>query len=213
MSEVLNLLLVVLLLLNFWMLGTSRMRAVIHCAGAQGMLLGAAYLVMHGARGPRAMALGVAIVAIKGILIPKILIGALRSQPIRREVEPFISFTVSLLLGALATGLAVLFARTLPLIESDSGDLLVPTSLATVLTGFIVLTTRRKALTQVVGYLTLENGIFIFGLLLLEAMPFLVEIGVLLDLFVGVFVMGIILHHINREFDSVSTEYLTELKE
>jgi len=212
-SDVLNLLLVVLLLLNFWMLGTSRMRAVIHCAGAQGMLLGAAYLVMHGARGPRAMALGVAIVAIKGILIPKILIGALRSQPIRREVEPFISFTVSLLLGALATGLAVLFARTLPLIESDSGDLLVPTSLATVLTGFIVLTTRRKALTQVVGYLTLENGIFIFGLTLIGAMPFLVEAGILLDVLVAVFVMGVVVEHIVREFSSVGGDELTELRE
>jgi hydrogenase-4 component E len=66
---------------------------------------------------------------------------------------------------------------------------------------------------QVLGYLVLENGIFTFGLLLLEAMPFLVEAGILLDLFTGVFVMGIIIHHINREFASVSTEYLAELKE
>ena len=80
-----------------------------------------------------------------------------------------------------------------------------PASLATVLTGFLLLTTRRKAITQVVGYLVLENGIFLFGLLLLEAMPFLVEVGVLLDLFVGVFVMGIIIHHINREFASIGT--------
>ena len=66
---------------------------------------------------------------------------------------------------------------------------------------------------QVLGYLLLENGIFLFGLLLLEAMPFLVEIGVLLDLFTAVFVMGIIIHHISREFASISTEHLTELKE
>ena len=61
---------------------------------------------------------------------------------------------------------------------------------------------------QVLGYLILENGIFLFGLLLLEAMPFLVEVGVLLDLFTGVFVMGIIIYHINREFSSISTEHL-----
>jgi hydrogenase-4 component E len=212
-SEGLNLLLVIFLLLNFWMLGTSRLRAVIHCAGAQGMVLGAAYLAMHGGSGPRAVALGLAIVAIKGVLIPRILIGALRSQPIHREVEPFISYTVSLLLGALATGLAVLFARTLPLIEADAGALLVPTSLATVLTGFIVLTTRRKALTQVVGYLTLENGIFIFGLTLIEAMPFLVEAGILLDVLVAVFVMGIVVEHIVREFSSVGGDELVELRE
>ena len=76
-----------------------------------------------------------------------------------------------------------------------------------------MLTTRRKAIMQVLGFLLLENGILLFGLLLLEAMPFLVEAGVLLDLFTGVFVMGIIIHHINREFDSISTEHLSELKE
>ncbi len=81
-----------------------------------------------------------------------------------------------------------------------------PASLATVLTGFIVLTTRRKAITQVAGYLILENGIFIMGLTLVEAMPFLVEVGVLLDLVVGIFVMGIMIYQINREFSSLDTD-------
>ncbi len=97
--------------------------------------------------------------------------------------------------------------------RSTPSLLLVPASLATVWTGFLMLTTRKKAIMQVLGYLLLENGIFLFGLLLLEAMPFLVEVGVLLDLFTGVFVMGIIIHHISREFASISTEHLTELKE
>jgi len=95
----------------------------------------------------------------------------------------------------------------LPLTTQHSAFLVVPASLATVWTGLLMLTTRRKAIMQVLGYLILENGIFLFGLLLLEAMPFLVEIGVLLDLFTGVFVMGIIIHHINREFSSSSTEH------
>ena len=115
MSELLNLLLVVVLLFNFLMLGTSRVRAVIDAAAAQGILLGVAYLALHGGSGVRALALGVAMIAIKGVLIPRILRDALRSQGIRREVEPFVSFTTSLLLGALATGLSVVFARTLPL--------------------------------------------------------------------------------------------------
>ena len=88
-----------------------------------------------------------------------------------------------------------------------------PASFATVLTGFLLLTTRIKAITQAIGYLVLENGIFIFGMLLVEAMPFLVEIGVLLDLFVGIFVMSIIIHHINREFASLDTRRLSSLKE
>ena len=213
MSEFLNLLLVIVLLFNFLMLGTSRVRAVIDAAAAQGILLGVAYLTMHGASGTRAIALGVAMIGIKGILIPRILRDALRSQGIRREVEPFVSFTTSLLLGALATVLSVVFARTLPLVADDASALLIPASLATQLTGFIVLTTRRKALTQVVGYLTLENGIFLFGLTLVEAMPFLVEAGVLLDVLVGVFVMGIVVDHISREFSTIDADELTELRE
>lgn len=81
------------------------------------------------------------------------------------------------------------------------------------ITGFILLTTRRKALTQVAGYLVLENGIFIMGLTLIEAIPFFVEIGVLLDLLVGIFVMGIIILQINREFASLDTSRLSNLKE
>jgi hydrogenase-4 component E len=213
MPELLNLLLVIVLLFNFLMLGTSRVRAVIDAAAAQGVLLGLAYLAMHGASGVRALALGLAMIGIKGLLIPRILRDALRSQGIRREVEPFVSFTTSLLLGALATGLSVVFARTLPLAAEDASVLLVPASLATELTGFLVLTTRRKAITQVVGYLTLENGIFLFGLTLVEAMPFLVEAGVLLDVLVGVFVMGIVVDHISREFSSIEADELTELRE
>ena len=64
-----------------------------------------------------------------------------------------------------------------------------------------------------VGYLLLENGIYIFGLLLLEAMPFVVEMGVLLDLFVGIFVISIIVNRINRSFSSMDTRRLVSLKE
>jgi len=138
---------------------------------------------------------------------------AMREAAIRREIEPLIGFIPTILLGALGTGLALLFARTLPLAPQHVGSLLVPASLSTVLSGFLLLITRRKAITQVVGYLILENGIFIMGLTLLDAIPFLVEIGVLLDLFVGIFVMGIIINHINREFSSLDTGRLSALKE
>jgi hydrogenase-4 component E len=137
----------------------------------------------------------------------------MREANIQLEMTPLINPMSSLLRGAIGTGMALVFASTLPLMKAHATLLLVPASLATVWTGFLLLTTRRKAISQVLGYLLVENGIFLFGLLLLEAMPFLVELGVLLDLFTAVFVMGIIIHHINREFASMSTEYLTELKD
>ena len=70
-----------------------------------------------------------------------------------------------------------------------------------------------QGLVQVVGYLVLENGIFVFGMLLIEAMPFVVEMGVLLDLFVGIFVICIITNHINPAFSSMDTRRLVTLKE
>lgn len=213
MGELLDLVLVGVLLLNFALLGTSRLSAAIKFAGIQGVLLGVALFVSHEQPGLRLILLAVASAALKGAVIPAILLRAMRNVAIRREIEPFVGFTTSLLLGALATGLSLVFARSLPLIAEHAGLLTVPASLATVLTGFLVLTTRRKAITQVVGYLVLENGIFVFGLTLVEAIPFLVEIGVLLDLFVAVFVMGIIMDHIQREFSSLSTEHLTSLRE
>ena len=213
MIQLLDPLLIVALALNFVTLGVSRIRAVITAVALQGMLLGIFPLFVHSEIGLRGILLVVVTVGLKGVVIPGFLVHAMREANIQHEVKPVVNYMSSLLLGAIGTGLAMVFSYTLPLAEQHTGLLIVPASLATVWTGFLMLTTRRKAIMQVLGYLLLENGIFLFGLLLLEAMPFLVEIGVLLDLFTGVFVMGIIIHHISREFASISTEHLTELKE
>jgi hydrogenase-4 component E len=214
MLPVLDPLLVMVFLVNFFALGVSRLRAVIYAVAGQGILLGLMpLLIIYPAFQLHVAFLAVAMIILKGVFIPRMLGYAMREVITRREVEPIIGFIPSLLLGAVGTGLAIAFSGTLPLRSDQLGLLVVPAALATIMTGFLILTSRRKAIMQVVGYLVLENGIFLFGLLLLEAMPFLVEVGVLLDLFVGVFVMGIIIHHINREFASVSTEHLSALKE
>jgi hydrogenase-4 component E len=213
MTPSLDPLLVVVLLLNFFLLGTSRLRAVIAGSAFQGVVLGILAFVVHGHAAWEPFVVAAGAVLVKGFVIPRLLYKAMRDVAIHREVEPFIGFIPSLLLGAVGTGLAVLFAQTLPLAPSQRASLLLPTSFATVLSGFLILTTRRKAITQVVGYMVLENGIFVMGLALLEAMPLLVEAGVLLDLFVGIFVMGIIINHISREFSSLDTARLSSLKE
>ena len=206
-------LLVVVLLLNFLALGTSRVRAVINASAAQGVVLGALTLLAHSSVNLEVVLIAAAAALVKGMLIPAMLLKALRGAVIRREVEPLVGFVPSLLLCAVTTGGALVFSSTLPLAPQHAGSLMVPTSLATVLAGFLVLTTRRKAVTQVVGYLMLENGIYIMGLMLLEAMPLMVEVGVLLDLLVGIFVMAIIISHISREFSSTDTSRLSALKE
>ncbi|MEI6168797.1 MAG: hydrogenase [bacterium] len=213
MNSLIDPILVLVLLLNFVALGASRMRTVIQAVAVQGMLLGVLIALAHGSLVLWVAMMALATIFLKGVVIPRMLFNAIRDVVIRREVEPIVGFIASLFLGAVGTGLAVLFARTLPIDHGEMGSLIVPAALSTVLTGFLMLTTRTKAITQVVGYLILENGVFIFGMLLMEAIPFLVELGVLLDLFVAIFVMGIIIHKISREFSSVSTQMLSELKE
>jgi hydrogenase-4 component E len=213
MDSLLSSLVAGLLLINLVALGTSRIGTVVRAIALQGVLLGILAVAAHGEVSNRVVALAVASILLKGWLIPLILFRALRQVAIKREVEPSLGLLPSLLLGALATVLSVAAASRLPLAEARLAPLLVPASFATVAAGFILITTRRKAISQVLGFLQLENGIFIFGLLLVEAMPFLVEVGVLLDLFVGIFVLSIIIHHINREFASQDTRRLSLLKE
>jgi len=213
MTSLLSSLVAGLLLINLVALGASRIATVVRAVALQGVLLGALAVAVHGEISQRALALALASAALKGWLIPVILFRALRQVAIKREVEPSLGLLPSLLLGALATVLAVVVSSRLPLAEARLAPLLVPASFATVAAGFIVITTRRKAISQVLGFLLLENGIFAFGLLLVEAMPFLVEAGVLLDLFVGIFVLSIIIHHIHREFASLDTRRLSLLKE
>jgi hydrogenase-4 component E len=213
MTNMLNAILVIVLMLNLFALGTSRILSVIRTVAAQGALLGLIPLLVHQHLTLPVVLASVAAIVLKGVVIPVMMVHALRDSKIKREVEPLIGLLPSIILGALGTVFALLFARHLPLANQHAGALLVPTSIATILAGFILLTTRFKALSQVVGYLVLENGIFIFGMLLLEAMPLVVELGVLLDLFVGIFVICIIVNHINQAFSSMDTRRLVSLKE
>jgi hydrogenase-4 component E len=213
MVSLLNALLVAVFLINLFVLGTSRIRALIQAAALQGVVLGVMPLLVHGRLSPLPGALAIATILVKGSLIPQMLSKALRDANIKREVEPIIGFMPSTLLGALGTAAAIGLAAKLPLAGEHARTLVVPAAFSTVFAGFLLLISRIKAITQVIGYLILENGIFIFGLLLIEAVPFLVELGVLLDLFVGVFVISIIIHHINREFASLDTRRLSALKE
>ena len=213
MTQLLDPLLILVLAINFFSLGVSRIRAVITAVALQGIVLGVAPLFVHPELGLRGIVLIAITIGLKGFVIPKFLVRAMREANIQHEDKPVVSYMGSLLLAAVGTGLALEFSSTLPLAKEHADLLVVPASLATVWAGSLMLMTRHKAIMQVLGYLLLENGIFLFGLLLLEAMPMMVELGVLLDLFTGVFVMGIIIHHLNKEFSSMSTEHLSALKE
>ena len=207
-----QLVLLLIVLSNFAVLGTTRLSTCIRALGTQGVLLGILPIALASHMSLHLAVLAVGTIAIKAGILPWFLAWAIREAAVRREVEPIVGFIGSLVLGALALVLAFVIAAHLPPLTSAE-SLLVPVSLSTVMIGFIVLTSRRKAVTQVVGYLMLENGIYLFGLTQAESVPFLLELGVLLDIFVGVFIMGIVVFHINREFDSLDSARLTELSD
>jgi len=212
MQPVHDVILLLVVLTNFWVLGTTRLSATIRATAVQGALLGALPIALYPGFSAHILGLAAGTFAVKALLLPYLLSRAIREAAVRREIEPIIGFAASMLLGAVAVALAFSVAPRLPLPDLPT-HVLVPVSLSTVVIGLLVLTTRKKALTQVVGYLILENGIYVFGLSQVERVPFLVEIGVLLDIFVGVFIMGIVVFHINREFDSLDSARLTELRD
>ncbi|HUX34870.1 MAG TPA: hypothetical protein VMV51_13445 [Gemmatimonadaceae bacterium] len=212
MQTTAELILLLVVLTNFAVLGTSRLRTCIQAVATQGLLLGLLPLALASVFTVHVVGLAAGTLLVKAVILPWFLVWAIREAAVRREVEPVVGFITSLLLGAAALALAFAISARLP--AGDVRDpLLVPVALATVMIGLVVLTTRRKALTQVVGYLMLENGIYLFGLTQTESVPFLLEVGVLLDVFAGVFIMGIVVFHINREFDSLDSARLTELKD
>lgn len=212
MPSISNAILLFVLLLNMHVLGTSRLGTCIKMVALQGALLSLLPVLMNGFS-THALILTIGAFLLKGLLIPWLLFRAIRQVKIRREIEPRIGYIATLILGALATTGAFLFSNLLPLLPEHQDSLIIPAAIATLSTGSLLLITRSKAISQVLGYLMFENGIFIFGMLLVEAMPLMIETGVLLDMLVAIFVMGIVVNQINREFSSINTEHLALLRE
>jgi hydrogenase-4 component E len=197
------------LLTDFRLLGGSRLVALIRTAGIQGALLGALAAIGAGPDLGLAAALAALTAAVKGLVLPRLLLRAIRRVEIRREVEPIVGYNASLALGVLALGAVARLASELPLPHGEAPALLLATSLFTGLTGLFLVVARRKAILQALGYLVFENGVYGFGLAVAHEEPLLVQLGVLLDLLVAVFVMGIIVFHIQRDFDHIDVDRLS----
>ncbi len=184
------------------LLATYRIVGMIKIFAVQSFVLGALPFLLHAeALAGRDVLIGLGTIILKVIVVPNILMWAMRHVSMRSEVKPLIGVSLSILCGALLIAGAFWIAGSLKVPGALISDLVVPCSLATVLLGFLLLVTRTRAVAQVLGYLVMENGIFLFALSLFDAMPVLIEMGILLDVCAAVFIMAIVMNHINEEFE------------
>ena len=213
MNNTADIVMIFLVLTNLTLLGSSRLGACIRTVAVQGVVLGLLPLLLNDWRLELHLIMfSVAIITLKGIVFPWMLTRTLRDLKTQREVEPFIGYGISIVLGTIILMICMWLGSRLPLSGPATSPLIVPVVFFTIMSGLFLIVSRKKALTQVLGYLVLENGIYAFGVALVDQQPMLVELGILLDIFVAVFVMGIAIFHINREFDHIDTDKLSGLR-
>ena len=205
---------VLLILSCLFLLGSSRLHVAIRVVAAQGILLGILPLVRSmGDITAGIWILSISTIVSKGILLPWLMRICLRNSEIRREIEPFIGFGSSLLYGTGLLALAVWVTARMQLTQSEAPAVLMTSSFFLIFVGLFIMVTRRKAITQSLAYLVMENGVYGVGVGMSLDFPFIVELGILLDVFVGVFLMGNLLFHLDREFEHMDVDKLTELSD
>lgn len=214
MSEYLNGLVIVLVASNFYLLSSSRLRALIRTVAFQGIVLGLIpFIIQAGEFSRHTVIIGMGGFILKGLGIPFLLFRALRGVEVYREERPFVGYTLSIGFGIVVTLFAFWIGESIPRSVFFPHPALVSLSIGMAAVGLFLIVARTEALTQIIGYLVLENAIYSFGISLSARQSMIVEMGALLDLLVGVFIMGVVINHINREFDSINTEELEVLKE
>ncbi len=198
-------------------LGSNRLRSLITIMAFQGIVVSLIpfFLEHHEQMSTSSIILLQVMLLVKGLLIPGFMYAAVKKIKIQLEVEPIIGYNASLFAGLIFILLAAFITSRLHISLPVENDLLMVTAITTLAAGLFLLMSRHKALTQVIGYLMMENGIYLIGTALAKETHtmYVVEFGVLLDLLVGIMIMGIIVHNINSSYDDVDTALLGQLKD
>jgi len=209
-----DLLLACMVLANVYLFLTSRIMVFVKVAAVQGAALGALSLLQHFSDLDARMAVMiVASTVVKAGLLPWFFARTVRDTGLKREVEPVVGFVLSSLLAAALLGLAVWIVGYLPLVTGSTMQRMVAVGLFTLFSGIFLCVARSSILSQAIGYLVLENGVFLVGMAYQGEAPVLVELGVLLDVAVAVFLMAVMIHSVRREYSSLDADRLRELRD
>jgi len=202
------------LLTSFAMLVQRRMNGLIHLFAWQGLWLSLnTAIVGYVAARHHLYISSLLTLALKVILLPLILQYLTRRLKIHREIEVVVNIPMTMLMGI---GLVIFsYHLTAPIMELSSmvTRSTVAVALATVLIGMLMMITRRHAVTQIIGFLAMENGLFFAATSATYGMPLVVELGVALDVLIAAFIFGIFFFHINEAFESLDVNQMAHLKE
>jgi len=207
LQQIVSMAAALLLLISFALLAQRRMLAVLHWFAVQGVVLAATTALVGYSSGNAELYVSAAItLALKGVLLPWVLWTIIRRLRVHREVEALVNMPVTMLI---ASALVVFsFQVALP-IEKLSHLLtrnVIAIAMANVLLGFLMMITRRKAITQVIGFLAIENSLFFAGIGATYGMPLVAELGVAFDVLIATIVFGLFFYQIRSTFDSLDLE-------
>jgi hydrogenase-4 component E len=203
-----------LLLLSFAMLSQRRIVTLVNLYAVQGAVLTAATLLLAWRTGERHLYLSAALtIVLKVTFLPWLLRRLLRRLDIYRDSEPRLNVTGTMLVGLLIVVFAFALAQPITRLASTSTRSAIGIAISVVLLAFLMMITRRKAVAQVVGFLSMENGVFFGAMSASYGMPMVVELGVALDVLIAVLVLGVFFFQIREQFDSLDLHHLESLKE
>lgn len=179
----------------------------------QSLVLAALFVVVgHFGDAPELYFVAVVFFALKVVFIPRYLERLARRVSAERESEPYVNITSSLVIASLLVLLAYAITRPLVLASRLPTRGGLPLAMGVIFIGLFVLISRKNALTQIVGFLVLENGIALLAVLGTFGIPLIVELGVFLDVMMGFLVMQVFVYHIHDTFESIDVEQLNQLR-
>ncbi len=213
-AQLINLFAAFLLLVCFAMLAQRRVLSLIDLFAAQGLALAVSTAVVAWGTGQSHLywSAGVTL-ALKVLLLPALLYRLIRQLDVRWDVEPLINIPTTMLVGIVLVVFAFNLAAPIADLASTVTRSTLGIALASVMLSFLMMITRRKAIPQVIGFLAMENSLFFAATSATYGMPMVVELGIALDVLVGVLILGVFFFQIREQFDSLDLKHLEKLKE
>ena len=213
-AQLINLLAAILLLLAFAMLTQRRVISLVNLFAAQGLALAiSTAIVAFGTRQPHLYASAGLTLLLKVALLPWLLHRLIRKLDVKWDVEGLINVPTTMLIGIVLVVFSFNLAYPISQLASTVTRSTLGIAMASVMLSFLMMITRRKALPQVIGFLAMENGLFFAATSATYGMPMVVELGIALDVLIGVLILGVFMFQIREQFDSLDIRHLEKLKD